>query len=58
MAKDNRKIVLLSVNAYERDKKEREILELLARGEKQIVEGGGYDLDDVLAEADELLKKL
>ena len=50
--------VLLSVNAYERGEKQREILRLLARGETEISAGKGYDLGNVLAEADELLKKL
>ncbi len=50
--------VLLSINAYERREKEREILRLLALGEAEIAAGEGYDLDDVLTEADKLLKKL
>lgn len=50
--------VLLSVNAYEQGKKEREILRLLARGEREIDAGKGYDLDDVLSEAEKMLKKL
>ncbi len=44
--------VMLSVSAYERAEQQRQILELLARGEKEIAAGAGYDLDDVLAEAD------
>lgn len=48
--------VLVSVEAYERAEHEREILRLLARGEQEIARGDGYDLDDVLAEADEILK--
>ena len=47
--------VLLSVKAYEAAEHERELLRLLARGEKEIAEGVGYDLDNVLAEADALL---
>jgi len=35
---------------------ELEILRLLARGEKEIEAGRGYDLDAVLAEADSLLR--
>jgi len=49
--------VLLSVNTYEKGEREREILKLLARGEREIAAGKGYDLDDVLAEADALLSK-
>jgi prevent-host-death family protein len=49
--------VLLSVNAYEKGEQEREILKLLARGEREIAAGKGYDLDDVLAEGDALLSK-
>ena len=49
--------VLLSVDAYEKSEHEREILKLLARGEKEIAVGKGYDLDEVLAEADTFLSK-
>jgi len=49
--------VLLSVDAYEKGEQEREILKLLALGEREIAAGKGYDLDDVLAEADALLSK-
>lgn len=44
--------VMLSVSAYERAEQERHILELLARGEKEIAAGKGHDLDAVLDEAD------
>lgn len=47
--------VMLSVEAYERAEDERQILRLLARGEREIATAKGYDLDDVLAEADCLL---
>ena len=47
--------VLLSVEEYERTENERQILFLLARGEKEIAQAGGYSLDDVLADADRLL---
>jgi len=49
--------VLISVDAYERAENERELLRLLARGEKEIAAGKGYDLDAVLAEARAVLKK-
>lgn len=47
--------VMISVEAYERAEHERQILRLLARGEREIRKGKGRDLDDVLAEADRLL---
>lgn len=47
--------VMLSVRAYERVEREREILRLLVRGEQEIAAGLGYDLDDVLTDADALL---
>ncbi len=47
--------VLLSVEAYERGERERQLLRLLVRGERDIAAGMGYDLDEVLAEADTLL---
>ena len=47
--------VMLSVEAYERSEQERQMLRVLARGEREIAEGKGYDLDEVMAEADRLL---
>ena len=47
--------VLLSVETYERAEHERRLLLALARGEKEIAAGEGFDLDSVLAEADALL---
>jgi prevent-host-death family protein len=47
--------VMLSVEEYERTENERQILLLLARGEKEIAQGAGHTLDDVLSEADRLL---
>jgi prevent-host-death family protein len=49
--------VLLSLDAYERAEAERELLLLLARGEKDIAGGIGHSLDQVLAEADALLSE-
>jgi hypothetical protein len=46
---------MLSVEAYEDREHERELLRLLARGEREIAEGKGHDLASVLAEADSLL---
>ncbi len=47
--------VLMSLAAYERSEAERELLLMLARGEKEIAAGVGHTLDQVLAEADSLL---
>jgi prevent-host-death family protein len=47
--------VLMSLDAYERSEAQRELLLLLARGEKEIAAGTGHCLDEVLAEADSLL---
>ena len=47
--------VMLSVAAYERGERERQLLRLLVRGEQEIVAATGYDLDHVLAEADAAL---
>ena len=47
--------VVLSAEAYERAEHDRQLLRLLARGDKEIAAGKGYDLSAVLAEADRLL---
>ena len=47
--------VMLSVAAYERAERERELLRLLIRGEQEVMAGAGHDLDSVLAEADTVL---
>jgi prevent-host-death family protein len=47
--------VMLSVEAYEKSEHERQLLRLLARGEKEIKAGVTYDLKSVLSEADLLL---
>jgi prevent-host-death family protein len=47
--------VMVSAEAYERAESERQILKLLARGEREIAKGKGYDLDSVLKDADEVL---
>jgi hypothetical protein len=46
---------MFSVEAYERSEREREVLHILARGEREIAAGMGHDLEDVLKEADRLL---
>ena len=49
--------VMIGVDAYEKSENEKELLRLLAMGEREIEMGEGYDLDTVLAEADALLAK-
>jgi prevent-host-death family protein len=49
--------VIIGVEAYEKSEHEKELLRLLAKGEREIELGKGYDLDAVLAEADALLTK-
>ena len=50
--------VMVSIEAYDHSQRELELLRLLARGEKEIEAGKGYDLGTVLAEADALLKEI
>lgn len=47
--------VMVSMQEYEQAQHENEILRLLARGEKEIEAGIGYELDEVLRKADEIL---
>ena len=47
---------LLSLEAYERSQKEKELLYLLAVGEKELSQGKGYSLESVLKDADALLE--
>ncbi len=47
--------VMISVEAYERAEHERQILLILARGEREIRTEKGHDLDEVMGEADRLL---
>ncbi len=49
--------VMIDVQAYEKSEHEKEILRLLAKGEKEIEIGDGYDLDSVFSEAALLLTK-
>lgn len=44
--------VIIGVEAYEKSEHYKEILRLLAKGDREIEIGEGYDLDSVLAEAD------
>ena len=47
--------VMLSVEAFEQSEHDRELLRLLAKGEREIEADEGHDLDSVLAEADAVL---
>jgi prevent-host-death family protein len=47
--------VMISIEAYEAAEKERELLRLLARGEREIAAGKGHSLKAVMAEADRIL---
>jgi len=49
--------VIIGVEAYEKSEHEKELLRILAKGDREIESGEGYDLDTVLAEADSLLAK-
>ena len=44
--------VMVSMEVYKSTLHEMDILHLLARGEKEIAAGTGYELDDVMREAD------
>jgi len=47
--------VMVSMEVYTNAQHEMDILHLLARGEKEIAAGAGYELDEVLKEADRYL---
>ena len=49
--------VMIGIDAYEKSEHDKEILRLLAKGEMEIENGEGYDLDTVLAEADSILSR-
>ncbi|MEK7668190.1 MAG: type II toxin-antitoxin system Phd/YefM family antitoxin [Gemmatimonadota bacterium] len=49
--------VILGIEAYQRGERERAILKLLAQGEREIRAGRGSDLEDVLAEAEDILSR-
>lgn len=49
--------VILSVEAYERAEHDRELLRVLAQGDKEAAAAKGYDLEAVFKEADALLKE-
>ena len=43
--------VMMSTDAYEKAEHDRQLLRLLARGDKEIAAGKGYDLETIMAEA-------
>jgi len=47
--------VMQSVESFEQSEHDKELLRLLAKGEREIEMGEGYDLETVLAEADLIL---
>jgi len=47
--------VMVSVERYEAQEREREILRCLARGEQEILEGRGHGLREVMKAADRIL---
>ena len=47
--------VMVSMNTYEQTQQELEMLRMLAKGEKEIEAGVGFDMDSVFADADNLL---
>ena len=49
--------VIIGVEAYEKSEHDKEILRLLARGDREIEIGEGYELDTVLADADLILSQ-
>jgi prevent-host-death family protein len=49
--------VMIGVDAYEKFEHEKELLHHLAKGDREIEKGEGYDLETVLAEADALLAR-
>ena len=47
--------IMQSVETFEQSEHDKEVLRLLAKGEREIEIGKGYDLEAVLAEADLIL---
>ena len=56
-ARGRTQLVLLSVEAYERSQRERQILLALARGEREAAAGRRFSLQRVLADADKVLAR-
>ncbi len=51
-------VVMVSAESYQRSQHELEILKILARGEQEIAAGDTYSMDEVFAEADQILSEL
>lgn len=49
--------VILGVEAYQKSEQDKELLRLLAKGDREIETNEGYDLESVLAEADLILSR-
>jgi prevent-host-death family protein len=49
--------VMLSPEAFARSEHERQLLQLLVRGEREIAAGKGHELGDVLKEVDAILAR-
>jgi prevent-host-death family protein len=49
--------VMLSVERYEAQEREQEILRRIAKGEQEIAEGKGHGLRDVMKDADRILNR-
>ena len=49
--------MMTGVEMYEKSEHEKELLRLLARGDREIEIGDGIELDTVLTEADSLLAR-
>lgn len=47
--------IMLSVEAYEQGERNRQLLMLLVKGEKEIATGEGYSLESVMTDADKIL---
>lgn len=48
--------VIISIEEYERRDRHLELLRVLAQGEKELVAGLNHSLEEVLAEADSMLR--
>jgi len=49
--------VMIGIEAYEKSEHDKELLRLLAKGDRETETGDGYDLDALLADADLLLSR-
>ena len=49
--------MIIGIEAYKKSEHDKELLRLLAKGDRKVEVGEGYDLDTVLTEADLRLNK-